>query len=147
MRPKIKILLAGASEDSISILKFMLITNGYAVSTATSADEALALLDARTFELLLCDLPLDGVDNLLSQARAINSETHSMILGATTAEVAAGMCADIIFRRIPHAAELLERVKILTIRKKGPRPVCKPPLAEPVILPAEAASMQMAGVA
>jgi two-component system response regulator CpxR len=154
MRPKKKILLVGASEDRLSILKFMLSTNRFAVSSAATTAEALAQIGERSFELLLCMLPLAGVEELLIQAHALDSSIHSLVIGEVSAEIAAVLLADVIYQNRPRGqrpshTELLERVKVLTARKRGPRSVRKPIQSATVILSADAGQghWQQAGVA
>ena len=152
MRPKKKILLVCASDDRLSDLKYMLWVNKYEVFGETSTSDALELLRDLTVDLLLCELPLPGVEDLLAQAQALNSSMRSLMMGNITAEIAAGLFADVIyqarpFKAPPSSAELLERIKVLCARKRGPISTRKPPQHEPLIVCAAADSRQLAGVA
>jgi CheY-like chemotaxis protein len=142
MRPKKKVLLVGESEDSLSVLKYLLWTNGYEVNSATSSADAMGRLILLDFELLLCELPLAGVEELLAQARNLNPAMHAMAIGEISAEIAASLRADVIyqnrsFKNQPSPAEILDRVKVLTARKRGPLSTRNPPLHEPLIVAAE----------
>ena len=130
MRPKKKILLMGANEDRVSVLTFTLKTHAYAVTVAPSAAEAIEFLRVLHFELLLCQMPLEGVDSVIDQARAADINTPSMVL--TTKQVEPVLCDAVL----PDACTmelLLERIKVMSARKRGPRPVPKMPVAVPAI--------------
>ena len=55
-----RILVVDDEEDLCEILKFNLETEGYAVQTANSAEEALEM-DITAFDLLLLDIMMDGM--------------------------------------------------------------------------------------
>jgi CheY-like chemotaxis protein len=137
MRPKKKILLLAPFEERLSTLRFLLATSGYAVTGVATAPEALELLRQQQFELLLLDLPTPGIDELLDAAHAIDPFMRSLAMCANAGDITRGLCADAIFQRRPTSADLLERVKILCCRKRGPYPQQKPPITAPVILSAE----------
>jgi DNA-binding response OmpR family regulator len=142
MRPKKKILLVGATEDRLSVLKYLLWINGYAVIGAAASKDALERLILLDYDLLLCELPLAGVEDLLIQGRNLNPSMHALAIGEISAEIAASLCADIIyqnrpFKNQPSPAEILDRVKVMTARKRGPLSRRKPPLHEPLIVAAE----------
>jgi DNA-binding NtrC family response regulator len=120
MRPKKKILLACANEDHAGVLKYILETNGYAVTCAATATLTLHLAANRPYELLLIEYPLDGLSHLLDQARALDSSLHSLVLAPKLAERPSNLLADVVLLRNTCAAELLERIKVLTARKRGP---------------------------
>jgi DNA-binding response OmpR family regulator len=121
MRPKKQILLVGEREDRTSVLKFMLTTNGFAVTVAGSAALGVEMFRDRIYDLLLCEWPLAGIAGLLDEARAIDSSVPSMVLAPTLRGAGADFFADSILRRPFCSAELLERIKVITIRKRGPK--------------------------
>ena len=138
MRPKKQILLVSANEDRAGVLKYMLETNGYAVTAVGSAAEALAALAAwpcwRLCELLLCELPLDGAAQLFSRARQHDGHMQRLALAYRLREVPEDLDVDRILHGVSTTqAELLECVKLLTARKRGPRKGYKmpPATAEP----------------
>jgi hypothetical protein len=134
MRPRKKILLVGASEDRLSILKFMLNTRGFAVTAVVGAAPAVEQLRAQTYELLLCEhWPLPGIEHLLNQAWEIDSAMHSLVLAPGLTASPAGLNTDaVLLRGGCSSSALLERVKVLTARKRGPRAIRKQPAAVPV---------------
>jgi CheY-like chemotaxis protein len=136
MRPKKKILLVGASKDRLSILKFMLHTNGYAVTEVLGAEEAVEQLRAQTYDLLFCDhWTLPGIDLLLDRAWKIDSAMHSLVLAPNLTASPEGLNADVVLLRGGcSSVALLEWMKRLTARKRGPRSIRKRPLAVSVPL-------------
>jgi CheY-like chemotaxis protein len=133
MRPKKKILLVSASEERASVLRFMLMTSCFAVTSVTDRTAALAELEAQPFDLLLCDLPLSGISYLVEDAHEAYPFMPSIVLGASAQDIASKLCASAIYQRLPSSAELLEQIKILVARKRGPKPQTKPSLPVPVI--------------
>lgn len=67
-----KILVVDDEQDLLEILKFNLETEGYAVSTASSAEEAL-MTDIDSFDLLLLDVMMGGMSGF-AMARKLKSE-------------------------------------------------------------------------
>ena len=123
MRPRKKILLVSASEDRASILKFMLETSRFAVTACLSAAEALDLLSQEQYNLLLCHLPFTGIENLIDSARTIDEAMPSLVLAGKLSQLPIGIHASAFIKPADYcAAYLLERVKVLTARKRGPQP-------------------------
>ena len=133
MRPKKKILIVGASEDRNGILRFLLDTYGYAVTVATTAAQALELLPA---DILLIDAPYEGIAYLLSEVRMLDLELapRSIVLLARSAALPDGAYADAVIQAKDYCpAYLIERIKVLAARKRGPHPHAKPPVSVPVM--------------
>lgn len=126
MRPRKRILIAGADVDRVSWLRFLLRTYLYGVGACASSAEAEARLGEAQWDLLLCDMPLDRVEWLLRRADKIDPRTSTLVMvhDATPALVYTAdktLCGVAI-----DAAELLQWVKILSARKRGPQPMKKP---------------------
>ena len=68
MESKKRILVVDDEQDLLEILKFNLETEGYEVSTACSAEEALTL-NVGTFDLLLLDVMMGGVSGFAMAKR------------------------------------------------------------------------------
>jgi DNA-binding response OmpR family regulator len=130
MRPKKRILLVGDSELHLSTLHLMLDVWGFDVTVAASSADALESLLAESYELMLCDLPLFNAEYLLDQAWTINRLMHSLVLADKFSADVAKLNADATLMRSRDNSELRERLKLLTKRKRGPRPH-KPIQAEP----------------
>jgi hypothetical protein len=81
---------------------------------------------------MIRDLPLSNVEHLLDQAWEFNRLMHSLVLTNKFTAAISQLHADATIMRSRDNTDLLERVKLLTARKRGPRPH-KPVQAEPGI--------------
>ena len=127
MRPKKIILCVDDNEQTLSVRKFLLETRGYRVLSATSAQEALEILEAHVpgdISLLLTDLlmpQMDGVE-LIRRAREQQPGLPTLMISGTVTSFERGGGADVF---LPKGAcsplELLERVRVLVARKRGPK--------------------------
>ena len=133
MRPKKIILCVDDNEQTLSIRKFLLETKGYRVLTAAAAQEALDILESYPqgeIALLLCDLMMPQMDGteLIRRARALQPGLPTMMVSGTVAGFERGSGADVF---LPKGAcspvELLERVRILVARKRGPKKTAAAP--------------------
>ena len=133
MKPKRTILCVDGNEQSLSIRKIMLETRGYRVAACSSAEQALERFKEGGIDLVLTDLLLPELDGgkLVESIKEISPETPTIILISGKAKIhefaahadvflAKGMCAP---------AELLERVRLLLVRKRGPKRT-QPPSAQ-----------------
>jgi DNA-binding response OmpR family regulator len=130
MRPKKRILLACDREDRLSQLRYLLTVHGYAVTGAETITAAWGELNAGWFDLVLVDWPLDNCHYLLNHAH--EREVASLVLAAKEKEHPGCMADAVLLGRF-SAVELLERVKIVTARKRGPKPMKKPVASVPAI--------------
>ncbi len=134
MRPRKTILCVDSNEQVLSIRKFMLETRGYRVVPMTTAAAALEhLQDALpgSVDLLLADLLLPGMDGneLVRRSKALHPALPAMLVsnmvtnfdraGAADAFLPKGACTP---------AELLDRIRLLVARKRGPK---KQAMAQP----------------
>jgi CheY-like chemotaxis protein len=127
MRPKKIILCVDDNEQTLAVRKFLLETRGYRVLCATSAYEALEILDDYApgeLSLLLCDLLMPQMDGteLIRRAREVQPGLPTLMVSGTVTAFDRGSGADVF---LPKGAcspvELLERVRILVARKRGPK--------------------------
>jgi two-component system response regulator CpxR len=134
MRPKKTILCVDDNEQILSVRTFLLETRGYRVIAAPTPHEALAVIENSlpgSIDLLLCDLlmPLMDGNELVRRAKQLHPTLPAMIVsGTVTAYDRAGRADVFLPKGACSPAELLERVRILVARKRGPR---KMSLAEP----------------
>src|SRR5690348_171896 len=79
-----KILLVDDNTDILGLWEKILGSGGYAVTCASSGEEALKQLDEDCFSLLISDLYLPGVDGLtlLKRAKFINPKMPTIVLTA-----------------------------------------------------------------
>ncbi len=132
MRPRKRILLCCADEDQLGVLAYTLETNRYATVRAATLAEARLLIVERQFELLFCVLPFAGVDALLDFHHSIGSYASTMVRSTSTMTRGDGVgqtwIADATVGPGCGSNELLDRIKVLTARKRGPRPHRKLPI-------------------
>ncbi|WP_419806227.1 response regulator [Terriglobus sp.] len=127
MRPRKVILCVDDNEQTLAVRKFLLETRGYRVLTASCALDALALLEASetgAIDLLLCDLIMPHVDGseLVRRARIVRPGVPTLMISGTVSQLERGAEADAFLPKgACSAVELLERVRILVARKRGPR--------------------------
>ena len=125
MRPKKVILCVGADESRLSQRVFLLKTCGYCALTATTAKEALAILSARlpgVVDLIVADLPLEDLDaEIFVQAKRMDPQLHPLATSNHSAWYDP-LGADVLLRKGSDSpAELLERIRVLVVRKRGPK--------------------------
>lgn len=127
MRPRKVILCVDDNEQTLAVRKFLLETRGYRVITAACAQDALALLEAPgtgMIDLLLCDLIMPHVDGteLVRRARTVRPGVPTLMISGTVSQFERGAEADAFLPKgACSAVELLERVRVLVARKRGPR--------------------------
>jgi two-component system, cell cycle response regulator DivK len=80
------ILIVDDNPVNLKLVRVLLMTEGYTVKTATSADEALAVLDAFRPRLILMDIQLPGMDGLeLTRRLKADPAMHGIRIVAITA--------------------------------------------------------------
>lgn len=124
MKPKRTILCVDDHEQSLSIRKVLLETRGYRVIACSSGEEALELFRKGGIDLVLTDLIMPGLDGtkLVEQIKAISPQTPAILLSGKVKIYDRDTQADIFLAKGMYApAELLERVRLLLVRKRGPR--------------------------
>lgn len=127
MRPKKTILCVDDNEQILSVRTFLLETRGYRVIAATNPHEALAIIEnslPSSIDLLLCDLIMPQMDGneLVRRAKQMLPMLPAMIVsGTVTAYDRAGRADAFLPKGACSPAEVLERVRILVARKRGPK--------------------------
>lgn len=124
MRPKKVILCVDDDEQALSVLKFLLVTHGYRVLEATRGEQAIALFKENHVDLVLADHLMPEMDGneLIRQLKAIARYVPMILLGDLKQFSGQPHAADALLAKgaIP-AQEMLQRVKIMVARKRGPR--------------------------
>lgn len=124
MRPKKIILCVDDNEQELSVLSFMLSTNGYRVISATSGQEAIELFSGNAVDLVLADygLPQMNGGQLVERLKQIASHVPMLLLGEPQKMSGEMHAADaLLAKKGCSAQELLERIKVMSARKRGPR--------------------------
>jgi CheY-like chemotaxis protein len=124
MRPKKIILCVDDNEQELSVMSFMLSTNGYRVLSATNGQEAIAAFSSAVVDLVLADqtMPQMNGSQLIGRLKQIASHVPMILLGDPQTMAGEMHAADAVIAKkncSPH--ELLERIKVMSARKRGPR--------------------------
>lgn len=124
MRPKKVILCVDDNEQDLSVLKFMLSTNGYRVLSASNGQDAVSLFSENLVDLVLADYSMPQVsgDQLVGRLKQIASHVPMILLGDPQKMSGLIHGADaLLAKKTCTPQELLERVKLMSARKRGPR--------------------------
>ena len=124
MKPKRTILCVDDNEQSLSIRKVMLETRGYRVITCSNAPEALAIFKSGSIDLLLTDLIMPGHDGhwLIEEIKNLSPQTPAILFSGKIRIYDRDLRADAFLPKGTYAPiELLERIRLLLIRKRGPK--------------------------
>ena len=129
MKPKRTILCVDDNEQSLSIRKVMLETRGYRVVMCASGEEALKVFENGGIDLVLTDLIMPGVDGteLIARIKSISPQTPAILFSGKIRIYDRDTQADVFLPKGMYApAELLERIRLLLVRKRGPKRVSNP---------------------
>ncbi len=124
MRPKKVILCVDDNEQELSVLKFMLITNGYKVVSASTGQEAIELFSETQVDLVLSDygMPQMNGDQLTERLKQLAPHVPMLLLGDPQKMGGEVHAADVVLaKKNCSTQELLERIKVMSARKRGPR--------------------------
>jgi two-component system, OmpR family, response regulator CpxR len=124
MKPKRTILCVDDNEQALSIRKVMLETRGYRVVTCISGDDALECFKRGGVDLVLTDLIMPGLDGskLIDAVKNISPQTPAILLSGKVRIYDRDTRADVFLPKGMYApAELLERIRLLLVRKRGPK--------------------------
>ncbi|MGA2249821.1 response regulator transcription factor [Terracidiphilus sp.] len=124
MRPKKIILAVNSNEQELSVLTFMLSTNGYRVLPAVNGDEAAGLISENAIDLVLAydGMPQWNGGHIVGRLKEIASHVPMILLGDPARTSSQPHAADALLpRKNCSPLELLERVKNMSARKRGPR--------------------------
>jgi two-component system, OmpR family, response regulator CpxR len=124
MRPKKIILCVDDNEQDLSVLTFMLSTNGYRVLATNNCQEAVGIFAENLVDLALIDfsMPQMNGDQLVRRLKQIASHVPMILLGEPQKMDGQIHAADaLLAKKTCSPFELLERIKVMSARKRGPR--------------------------
>ena len=134
MKPKKTILCVDDDEQALSIRKVVFETRGYRVLAAKNGRVALDLFRQYPVDLVLTDLlmpELDGVE-LTDRIKALSPSTPVVLYSGKVKIYERENRADVFLPKGSISpADLLERVRILMIKKRGPKKAVPAPAAAP----------------
>ncbi|HYK35830.1 response regulator [Alloacidobacterium sp.] len=129
MRPRKVILCVDDNEQALSVRKFLLETRGYRVISALSSEEALDIFRTGGIDLVLSDLLMPQMDGneLVRRMKELTPEVPMILVSGTVKAFDRASHADAF---LPKGActplELLERIRIMSARKRGPKKTHRP---------------------
>jgi two-component system response regulator CpxR len=124
MKPKRTILCVDDNEQSLSIRKVILETRGYRVVACHSGEEALEQFKNGGIDLVLSDLIMPGLDGhkLIEEIKNLSPMTPAILFSGKIKIYERDLRADLFLPKGMYAtSELLEKVRILLVRKRGPK--------------------------
>jgi len=134
MRPKKTILCVDDNEQALAVRKFLLETRGYRVLTAVCAHDALEIFRSGGIDLVLSDLLMPQMDGneMVRRMKELSPEVPMMLVSGTVKAFERASHADAF---LPKGAcspvELLERIRVMIARKRGPKKVVTRPALGP----------------
>jgi two-component system, OmpR family, response regulator CpxR len=137
MRPKKTILCVDDNEQVLSVRTFLLETRGYRIIAVKSAQEAFEVLERSlpgTLDLILCDLLMPQMDGneLVRRAKQLHPGLPSMIVSGTVNAFDRALHADVFLPKgASSPAEMIERIRVLVARKRGPKKAVTPTASQP----------------
>jgi CheY-like chemotaxis protein len=135
LRPKKTILCVDDNEQVLSVRTFLLETRGYRVIPSLSPAHALEVIEQSapgSLDLLLCDLVMPQMDGneLVRRAKHMQPSLPAMIVSGTVNSFDRACAADAFLPKgASSPAEIIERIRVLVARKRGPRKVYSTPQA------------------
>ena len=127
MKPKKTILCVDDNEQALSIRKILLETRGYRVVACNSGQQALEAFRRGGIDLVVTDLVMPGVDgsHLIQEIKELSPQTPAVLISGRVKIYERDTQADLFLPKgMYEPAELLERIRLLLVRKRGPkRPV------------------------
>jgi two-component system response regulator CpxR len=140
MKPKKTILCVDDNEQYLSIRKILLETRGYRVVACTSGTQALEAFHCGGVDLVLTDLVMTGgIDGsqLIEQIKTLSPHTPAVLISGRVKIYERDSLADVFLPKgMYEPAELLERIRLLLVRKRGPKRLSDPnsrPLAHATV--------------
>ena len=129
MKVKKTILCVDDNEQNLSIRKVILETRGYRVVACNNGQDALAAFRQGGIDLVLSDLIMPGLDGTELIAHIKNEAPclPAILFSGKIKVYEKDTRADVFLPKGMYApAELLERIRTLLVRKRGPKRVARP---------------------
>ncbi len=129
MKPKKTILCVDDNEQALSIRKIMLETRGYKVLAFNNGEQALEAFHRGGVDLVLSDLMMPGLDGsrLIEEVKRVSPQTPAVLISGRIKIYERENVADVFLPKGSYEpAELLERIRLLLVRKRGPKRQVEP---------------------
>jgi len=136
MKPKRTILCVDDNEQTLSHRKIMLETRGYRVASFSRGEEAVERFKQGGIDLVITDMAMPGLDGpqLIATVKNISPQTPAILISSKVRIYDHESQADVFLAKGMYApADLLERIRLLLVRKRGPKRMQpRPPAARQV---------------
>lgn len=124
MKPKRTILCVDDNEQSLSHRKIVLETRGYKVASFSRGEEALERFLQGGIDLVIADMAMPGLDGpqLIARIKGASPQTPAILISSKVRIYDHDSQADVFLTKGMYApADLLERIRLLLMRKRGPK--------------------------
>lgn len=124
MKPKRTILCVDDNEQSLSHRKIVLETRGYRVSAFSRGEDALQRFLDGGIDLVIADMAMPGLDGpqLIAKIKEASPATPAILISSKVRVYNHDSQADVFLTKGMYSpADLLERVRLLLMRKRGPK--------------------------
>lgn len=124
MKPKRTILCVDDNEQSLSHRKIVLETRGYRVSAFARGEDALQRFLEGGIDLVIADMAMPGLDGpqLIAKIKEASPATPAILISSKVRVYGHDSQADVFLTKGMYSpADLLERVRLLLMRKRGPK--------------------------
>ncbi|HXJ91164.1 MAG TPA: response regulator [Candidatus Binatia bacterium] len=141
MKPKRTILCVDDNEQSLSHRKIVLETRGYRVASFNRGEDAFERFLQGGVDLVIADMAMPGLDGpqLIAKVKEASPQTPAILISSKVRIYDHDSRADVFLTKGMYSpADLLERVRQLLVRKRGPKRLHQKP---------QAAMAQQVGVA
>ena len=132
MKPKRTILCVDDNEQTLSHRKIMLETRGYRVLSFTRGEEAVERFKQGGIDLVITDMAMPGLDGpqLIATVKNISPQTPAILISSKVRIYDHESQADVFLAKgMYNPADLLERIRLLLVRKRGPKRIQPRPSA------------------
>jgi two-component system, OmpR family, response regulator CpxR len=140
MKPKRTILCVDDNEQTLSHRKIVLETRGYRVASFSRGEDALARFLQGGVDLVIADMAMPGLDGpqLIARIKDTSPQTPAILISSKVRLYDHDSRADVFLTKGMYSpADLLERVRQLLVRKRGPKRLhrrLQPAIAEQVVV-------------
>ncbi len=138
MKPKRTILCVDENEQSLSQRKIVLETRGYRVAAFSRGEDAWQRFLEGGVDLIIADMAMRGLDGaqLIAKIKEASPTTPAILIANRVRTFDHDSPADVFLTKGMYSpADLLERVRLLVTRRRGPkRTQQRPAPADGVVL-------------
>jgi two-component system, OmpR family, response regulator CpxR len=132
MKPKRTILCVDDNEQSLSYRKIVLETRGYRVASCLRGEDALERFAQGGIDLVIADMAMLGLDGpqLIAKIKEVSPQTPAILISSKVRLYDHDSQADVFLTKGMYSTvDLLERIRLLLVRKRGPKRILQRPAA------------------